>query len=111
MRDSDFWKIYENALDVKRISDAPSCHFRVLSGHGFHDFQHGGHIRCGLDAIPFSQLGRNASILTILDICNSPHAVSVSSGMYPQDNPKKFRHCFMNWKPHILNWNCKILNY
>lgn len=85
-----FWQVHRNALNVKEIAEAPPAHFRIISGHGFNDF-YGGHIRCGVDSIPFNKLGRNASILTILDVCNSPHAASVFNGTYPQGDPKAFK--------------------
>eukprot|EP00543_Licmophora_paradoxa_P008182 CAMPEP_0202456810 /NCGR_PEP_ID=MMETSP1360-20130828/13980_1 /ASSEMBLY_ACC=CAM_ASM_000848 /TAXON_ID=515479 /ORGANISM="Licmophora paradoxa, Strain CCMP2313" /LENGTH=425 /DNA_ID=CAMNT_0049076729 /DNA_START=35 /DNA_END=1312 /DNA_ORIENTATION=+ len=97
-----FWQIHCNALDVKKVAEASPPQFRIIAGHGFHDFN-GGHIRCGVDSIPFNKLGSNATVLTILDICNSPHAASVLSGTYPQDDPKTFK-----WKRAFRDPNMLI---
>lgn len=65
------------------------CHIFALKRWTNHDYRNGGHIRSESNSIPFSSF-EPGSILTIMDICNSPNAAAIFSGTYPAD-PKAFK--------------------
>lgn len=96
-----FVSVYENArgIDAQAIAELDRSTFRVISGHGFFDFQHGGFIRCGKETFSFRELKEScATALNILDISNSPHAVACFNDKYPTGQPSKFKwkHVFRN---------------
>ena len=96
-----FMSVYENArgIDGRAIAQLDCSTFRIISGHGFFDYQHGGFIRCGKEKYSFGELGKScATALNILDICNSPHAVACFNETYPTGDPAKFKwkHVFRN---------------
>jgi hypothetical protein len=85
-----FKEIYARASSqVEDIATFPPRSIRIIAGHGFGNYA-GGHIVCGGKKVGFGKLGSNATVLTILDICNSPHAVASFTGRYPISNPRKF---------------------
>lgn len=93
-----FWAVYDNAVSIDGLAGASAAAPLVLiSGHGFHDFHTGGYIRYGSSRLPFASIGPGA-VLTILDICSSPHAAAVLSGIYPASDPKSFK-----WKKVFKN--------
>jgi hypothetical protein len=85
-----FYDMYSRAsATVEDIATLPSRSIRIISGHGFGNYA-GGHLICGGKKVAFSELGSNATLLTILDVCNSPHAVASLNKSYPISNPRKF---------------------
>lgn len=85
-----FKEIYARASpQVEDIATFPPRSIRIISGRGFGNYA-GGHLVCGGKKVGFGELGSNATVLTILDICNSPHAVASFTGRYPISNPRKF---------------------
>ena len=87
-----FYHIYSRAsFNFEDIATLPSRSIRIISGHGFGNYS-GGYLICGGKKVLFSKLGSNATVLTILDICNSPHAVASMNGSFPNRNPRKFNN-------------------
>ena len=85
-----FKEIYARASpQVEDIATFPPRSIRIIAGHGFGNYA-GGHLVCGGKKVGFGELGSNAKVLTILDVCNSPHAVASMTGRYPINNPRKF---------------------
>ena len=80
------YKAAKHVADVDLLSSP--CSVRIISGQGFGGVG-GGHIKCGKASIPFNEIGPIASVVTILDICNSAHAIAAFSKTYP-DDPKVF---------------------
>lgn len=87
-----FLEVYKRGIPIDDVAEFPNCDIRILLGYGFHNFDTGGNLFCGHRKIHFQEfIDSNASVLTVLDICNSPRAVAVLNGIYPRDNPKKFK--------------------
>ena len=90
-----FMLVYKEAKSIDEIAelDQKNAHtLRIISGRGFFDFQHGGFIRCGKEKVTFEELGKSsASVLNILDIRNSPHAVACFNKTYPTTDPSTFK--------------------
>ena len=87
-----FLEVYKRGIPVDDVAEFSNCDIRILLGHGFHNFDTGGNLFCGHRKIHFHEfIHPEASVLTVLDICNSPRAVAVLNGTYPHGNPKKFK--------------------
>ena len=85
-----FTAVIEGARTIDGIGNLPQCTFRFISGHGYHSHQQGGFIVCG-KKVPFSDLGPNGTVLTVLDIFNSHYAVACFDRAFPIGDPKKFK--------------------
>lgn len=87
-----FNDVYSRASsDVKDIATLPPRTIRIISGHGFGNYT-GGFLLIGKEKVSLSDLGSNATVLTILDICNASHAVASLTKSFPWNNPRSFNN-------------------
>eukprot|EP00977_Amphora_coffeiformis_P011790 scaffold2880_cov173-Amphora_coffeaeformis.AAC.7 len=84
-----FKMVYRAARSVGDAKTLPPCSFRIITGHAFSGFT-GGHLQFGTRIVPFADFRSAVSHLTILDTCNSAHAVASLTGNFPLDNPRRF---------------------
>lgn len=86
-----FETICKKASGFEALKTIPACSFRIVSGHGL-PFNKTGRLVCGKWNIPFYDMGAAASILTILDVCNSQFAVAALSGHYDENKNRRLRN-------------------
>ena len=86
-----FQSICRRAAGADAMQSIPECTFRIVSGHGL-PFNKTGRLVCGKQSIAFYDMGVAASVLTILDVCNSQFAVAALSGHYAENKNRRLRH-------------------
>ena len=86
-----FETICKKALGFEALKTIPACSFRIVSGHGLL-FNKTGRLVCGKWNIPFYNMGASASVLMILDVCNSQFAVTALSGHCNENKNRRLRN-------------------
>ena len=84
-----FRAVCRRATGVDLIWEVDRCGIRVITGHGLPRTKCGRLVCEGKDVL-FQEFGRpqaQASILTIINVCNSPFAVAALTGHYHNEDP------------------------
>lgn len=80
-----FHRIFRGANELSSVRNTPNI--RVVTGQGYGSYE-GGTIQVGKDVVSYRDIPPS-NVVTILDTCNSAHAVACMTKALP-DNPRAF---------------------
>lgn len=86
-----FHRIFRGAHGISSVvRNTPNI--RVVTGHGYGSYK-GGTIQVGRDVVSYGDISPS-NVVTILDTCNSAHAVACMTKAFP-DNPRAFNSKYL----------------